>query len=84
MDSIRDGYSFFEKNVGNTTAAMMGDCYVDQVDGFIQSIADDFNSFKNFETNKAALKGDIAEFWHAGTFNLNSVIRGSKNRVYVD
>ena len=54
MDSIRDGYSFFEKNVGSTTAAMMGGCYVDQVDGFIQSIADDLNSFKNFETNKAA------------------------------
>lgn len=84
MDSIRDGYSFFEKNVGSTTAAMMGGFFVDQVDESIQRIADDFNSFKNFETNKAVLKGDIAEFWHAGTFNLNSIIRGSKNRVYVD
>ena len=43
--------------------------------------------FPTFETSGAridTLKGDVAEFWHAGTFNINAAINSSKNRVQVD
>ena len=30
------------------------------------------------------LKGDIAEFWHSDTFNVNAVARGTANRAFVD
>ena len=30
------------------------------------------------------LKGDIAEFWHAGTFNVNTAINESANRATVE
>ncbi|MBE5831114.1 MAG: hypothetical protein E7306_05175 [Butyrivibrio sp.] len=41
------------------------------------------NSFAGTGRRIDTLKGDIAEYWHAGTFNLNAVQRGSSHRVFV-
>ena len=30
------------------------------------------------------LKGDIAEFWHSGTFNIKAAVEGSEHRTFVD
>lgn len=35
------------------------------------------------KTDISQLKGNFAEFWHAGTFNINAAQRGSKHRVIV-
>ncbi|MDE7222593.1 MAG: hypothetical protein K2O34_02285, partial [Acetatifactor sp.] len=42
------------------------------------------NNFKGYKTNILQLKGDMAEFYHAGTFNINAAQRGSRHRVFVD
>lgn len=84
MTNISDGYSFFEKNTGSYTAAVMGDNYVGAVNDSIQTLIDDLNSFKGYKTDPGALKGDIAEFWHSDTFNINAILRASSNRTDVD
>lgn len=63
---------------------MMGDAYVERVNTEIDKLLQDLNAFEGFQTNVNALKGDIAEFWHSNTFNIDAVVKGTKNRTYVD
>ena len=42
------------------------------------------NSLEGFKTASNVLKGDVAEFWHTGTFNIDSALKGSSNRAFVD
>ena len=84
MDAFAAGYSFFEKNSGSYTAASMGDNYVARVNNEISHLIFDLNSFQGYETKAKALKGDIAEFWHSDTFNIDAVAKGATSRTYVD
>ena len=78
MDAFAEGYSFFEKNSGSYTAAAMGDAYVGDVNNEIATLLKDMNAFEGFKTKPDALKGDIAEFWHSDTFNIDAVVKGSR------
>lgn len=84
MDAFSAGYSFFEKNSGSYTAAYMGGEYVSRVSAEIKNLVSDLNSFQGFNTTTGALKGDIAEFWHSDTFNINAVAKDSTSRTHVD
>lgn len=84
MEAFKEGYEFFEKNAGNFAGHTAGVHYIDSVESEIKKLV---NNLNGFETNGAridTLKGDVAEFWHAGTFNINAAINSSKNRVQVD
>lgn len=84
MDGFCEGYKFFCKNAGTTYAAFEGDKYVQSVVEEIEKLTQDMNQFDGFKTATNKLKGDIAEFWHGGTFNINAAVNGSKNRAVVD
>lgn len=84
MEGFVEGYDFFERTSGSSLAAMMGDAYVERVNTEIDKLLRDLNAFEGFQTNVNALKGDIAEFWHSNTFNIDAVVKGTKNRTYVD
>ena len=88
MDNIKkfffEGYNFFEKSIGpqlsaNVTASYVNDIS-DEVINFIKNLN---NNYKGYETNSNQLKGNIAESWHSGTFNINAVARSSTNRTFV-
>ena len=84
MEAFNEGYKFFERNAGNFAGHAAGVHYIDAVESEIKKLV---NNLNGFETNGAridTLKGDVAEFWHAGTFNINAAINSSKNRVQVD
>ena len=84
MKAFKEGYEFFEQNAGNFAGHAAGVYYIDAVESEIKKLV---NNLNGFETNGASidtLKGDVAEFWHAGTFNINAAINSSKNRVQVD
>lgn len=84
MEGFAEGYLFFEKNSGSYAAAAMGDSYVREVESGIEILRDDLNAFEGFKTGTEALKGDIAEFWHSDTFNIDAIVKNSKSRTYVD
>ena len=84
MDAFEEGYAFFEKQAGVQFACHEGGVYVDQVDAEIAKLIHDLNAFEGFKTKPDALKGDIAEFWHANTFNINATARDTANRAFVD
>jgi uncharacterized protein YqgC (DUF456 family) len=84
MSAFEEGYAFFEKQTGVQYAGYAGGVYVDQIDMEIAKLLRDLNAFEGFKTKPDALKGDIAEFWHADTFNINAVARDTANRTFVD
>ena len=49
----------------------------------IQVLQDDINQFEGFKTGNGQLSGNVAEFWHADTHNINAVLKGSDFRAIV-
>lgn len=84
MTAFEEGYAFFAKQAGVQIAGFEGGIYVGQVDEEIAKLIHDLNAFEGFKTKPDMLKGDIAEFWHSDTFNVNAVARGTANRAFVD
>ena len=84
MVGFEDGVEFFNKNVSALAVANISENYVNSVNEEIDKLLKDLNSFEGFKTASNVLKGDVAEFWHTGTYNINSAIRGSGNRAFVD
>lgn len=84
MGAFAEGYAFFEKNIGVYSSAELGGAYVGDVENEVAKLAETLNA--KFSHNNAGvdqLKGNIAEFWHAGTFNIDAVVKGSSNRASV-
>jgi hypothetical protein len=91
MSDFEDGFRFFQHNAGDSFAAFHGAdygtgraAYVDSVDQEISALEESINAFFGDHTPAKQLKGDIAEFWHAGTFNVNAATNESGNRAIVD
>ena len=84
MEAFNEEYEFFEKNSGNFAGHAAGVHYIDAVESEIKKLVNNLNEFKSSGALIDTLKGDAAEFFHAGTFNINAAINSSKNRVQVD
>ena len=91
MSSFEEGFKFFQRNAGDVFAAYHGADfgtgraeYIDSVDQEISALEESINAFFGDHTPAKQLKGDIAEFWHAGTFNVNAATNQSANRAIVD
>jgi hypothetical protein len=84
MDSFREGYDRFIKLSASWVASNQGDEYVKTVQAKIDKLQRDINSFKEFRTPDDKLKGDIAEFWHSGTHNIDAAVRGIQTITTVD
>ncbi len=84
MDGFKEGYEFSAKSIGSGWGAIAGDRYVRDVNSAIDKLINDINSFEGFKTKSSMLQGDIAEFWHAGTFNIDAALKGNNSRAYVD
>lgn len=84
MSSFDEGYNFFIEQAGVQAATYQGEQYVQNVNNEITNLYESLNAFKGFNTKTNILKGDIAEFWHAGTFNINAVASGTESRTFVE
>lgn len=84
MSDFEDGYSFFTQNATAFVGVEYTASYVGDVENEIEKLIKDLNSFDGFKTSSKMLKGDIAEFWHADTFNIKAVVEGSRDRTWVD
>ena len=84
MEGFREGYEFFQRFSGTGTGSYAGEAYVGTIVEEINKLTQNMNGMEGFHTPAGALKGDAAEFWHSGTFNVNAAVRGSSNRTFVD
>ena len=88
---FKEGYDFFQKSAGSAVAAFQGAefganraAYVEPIESEIEALEKGINSFFGDNTPVKQLKGDVAEFWHTGTFNVDAATKESVNRAFVD
>lgn len=84
MTSFDEGYDFFAEHASGFIGAYSGSEYVSQVNAAIEKTRTDLNDFSGFRTDPSKLKGDIAEFWHAGSFNADAAANNSGVRLTID
>ncbi len=91
MSSFEDGYRFFQRNADATLAALNSSqfitdrtSYVNTVQDEITALEESINSFAGDNTPVKQMKGDIAEFWQAYTFNIDAARNESFHRTFVD
>lgn len=82
--SFQSGYNFFSKSAASISGAFEGADYIGSIEEEIKKLSDDMSHFTGFQTDSAMLKGDVAEFWHAGTFNIRAAVNSSAHRAAVD
>lgn len=84
MDSFKKGYDFFGKNASAFVGAHAGNEYISSISSEIEKFQTEINRFQGFQTNTSKLQGDVAEFWHSGTHNIDAVLKGKSIRTTVD
>ena len=84
MTSFEKGYAFFVKNASGITVSQSSGAYINSINNEIDKMIKSLNSLEGFSTASNVLKGDVAEFWHSGTFNIDAALKNSKDRVFVD
>lgn len=84
MDGFSEGFEFYLSHIADFAGVTIGVDYVNSVNSEIDAFLNSVSLFKGCNTSIDTLKGDLAEFWHAGTFNMNAAARGSSHRVQVD
>jgi len=82
MDTFKQGFKAFQQS-SSGYAAYIGDQYVESVQTEIDKLTDNINKFQNSKVGVDQLKGNIFEWWHSGTANINGAAGGDKNRFYV-
>ena len=80
---VRDGWTFVEKNMGSISAAKLGEAYVNDVDETISRLTEDINAKVGSQESTETLKGFIAEYWHADTFNIAAVLNDSGHKMTI-
>ena len=83
MDGFAEGYEFFAKMSGSFVAGQQADGYVGRINEEITKLSDALNGMQGFKTPIDQLKGNAAEFWQSGTFNINAAVNDSANRTTV-
>ena len=83
MKGFSEGYDFFVNHIGGVYAGQQAGDYVDRINAEIKKLTENLNSMKGFNTPIDQLKGNAAEYWHAGTFNINAAVNDSANRATV-
>ena len=81
--SFAEGWDKASMVLSNFMGSFVGD-RCGRVSDAIQTLQDDVNQFEGYSTGTGQLSGDVAEFWHADTHNINAALRGSDFKVYVD
>ena len=86
MSSFTDGYNYIKDNSASFFAAVQGERvgeYINNVETQVQHLVDHLNAFEGTGSLVDTLKGDVAEFWHADTYNINAAINKSAHQMEV-
>ena len=84
MKGVAEGYRYFQESSPTFSGAFEGDSYINSIVKEIDELSNGINKFEGFNTNDLQLKGNIAEFWHSGTHNIDSAVKGMKTRTSVN
>ena len=80
-NTIKKGWDFSARILGADIAAQHGYAYFEKVNDAITDLQNSINTHTYRGQDIAHFKGYVAEEWHAGTFNVNAVAAGVKDRA---
>ena len=83
MAGYREGFERGVENTSTLVAAELGNEWVDRVEAEIEKMSRDLEQFAQSSKSIDTLSGDLAEYWHADTFNIDAVLDGSSTRADV-
>ena len=83
MTSFEKGYQTFAAKAGVDFSAFEAAGYVSDIEEAINLVQLDINALLGDGRDIGYLKGVVAEHWHGGVFNVNSVIKGTEIRAIV-
>ena len=84
MNGFVEGYEYFIKYSGAYASSQQAFIYVNNINEEIDRLSTSMNAMKGYSTPIDKLKGNAAEHWHAGTFNIRAAVNGSNNRATAD
>lgn len=82
--AVKQGYESYTSIASSSIGAKLGEQYISELNTAINVLNDDINAFSGFNTPIEQLKGDIAEYWHSDTFNINAKLNNSQLKTLVD
>lgn len=83
-ESFEEGFDSAISQMKGAVGEVWGNNYIHNIHEAITKLENNINNFKGLETQVDQLQGDIAEYWHGGTFNINSAVNDSSYSVNVD
>ena len=83
MDGFSEGYEFFVNQSSGVLSGELGHEYINAINQEIENLTTSLNGMKGLTAQVDQLKGNVAEFWTAGTFNIKAAVNGSDNRASV-
>jgi hypothetical protein len=78
MSSFKEGYEYFEKNMGGYEGARYSEQYLCEIEQKIKELEKAINNYQTYGTDSKQLKGNIAEVWHEKVYNINSAVKRGK------
>ena len=82
-NDFQQGWDFIAYVMGVNTSTLSSEAYVGHIDDSIQKLVKDINSLDGTKQDAEILKGFVAEFWVADTFNIDAAVKRSGNRATV-
>lgn len=81
MSTFNEGYDTFIRLTGGDIGAFSGYAYVENVKAAIENLTYAINKPMRIISNPSTDKGFLAEWWHAGTFNINAALKDLSTRA---
>lgn len=81
---VQEGWEFVVESQTTISSSLIGANYVDMVDKAVQQLKNNINAQAGTIQGIGQLKGFIAEYYHADTFNINAVLKGSTSRAFIE
>lgn len=82
MSKFRRDFRNAADNFGGGVAAGDADAYAKRVESALEDVIAEMGRLADNEKGLHYAKGDVAEAWHAGTFNVDAVRRGADGSAF--
>lgn len=75
-------FSDYIRNVAQNESINMQNIRIQEINDAIDKLANSINEHPHINLNVEQFKGFVAEEWHAGTFNIDALRKGSDHRAW--
>lgn len=82
-DRFEEGFNWWKDNSAVAVSGSYTEKYISDINVQVDLLEEMLNSYEGYKTGDKQLKGDMAEYWHAGTFNIDAAVKKSDHQAEV-